>query len=128
MISFNAYGYWNLPTDLMTRWAETADRPFIVSEFCIKSADSGLDNQKGAGWEVRTQRDRGVWYQNFTIGLMQSSHCVGWDYFKYRDDVDVNKGVLTYDFQPHSAFYAAMKQTHETAYRVIHYLDSAKGP
>ena len=125
VISFNTYGYWNVPTDLMAMWGETTGRPFIVSEFCIKGADSGLDNQKGAGWDVRTQHDRGVWYQNFTIGLMQSPHCVGWDYFKYRDDVDVNKGVLTYDFKPHPAFYAAMKQSHETAYRVIQFLDSA---
>ena len=65
VISFNAYGYWNVPTDLMAMWGETTGRPFIVSEFCIKGADSGLDNQKGAGWDVRTQHDRGVWYQNF---------------------------------------------------------------
>ncbi len=29
--------------------------------------DAGLANKGGAGWIVKTQRDRGLFYQNFTL-------------------------------------------------------------
>lgn len=124
VMTFNSYGYWTLPDSITSMWEDTADRPFIISEFCIKGDDTGLDNTKGAGWIVDTQRERGLWYQNFLISLLRSKHCVGWDYFKYRDDVDVNKGVLTVDFKPHQDFAQAAKQVHESVYRIIDRLDS----
>jgi len=123
VVSINTYGYWQPPDDLLTMWAATTDRPFVISEFCIKGADSDLDNTDGAGWIVPTQRDRGLWYQNFTLKLLESRQCVGWDYFKYRDDLDVNKGVFTVDFKPHADFAAAARELHESAYAVIERLD-----
>ncbi len=123
VMTFNTYGYWSLPEKISGMWADTADRPFLISEFCIKGEDTLLDNTKGAGWIVRTQRERGLWYQNFLITLLKTNHCVGWDYFKYRDDVDVNKGVLTLDFKPHHDFAQAVKQVHESAYRITDQLD-----
>ncbi len=127
VVSYNLYGAWHLPDDRRKMW-ETAGRrrPFVVSEFCIKGEDSGLDNTDGAGWIVSTQRERGLWYQNFTINLLRSKSCVGWDYFKYRDDVDVNKGVLNLDYQPHPDFAKAMKQLHESAYHLVDKFDRQK--
>lgn len=124
VVSFNSYGRWDLSPELMKTWSDATNRPFVISEFCIKGNDSGLDNTKGAGWSVRTQAERGVWYQNFIINLLQSPNCVGWDYFKYRDDLDVNKGVLTTDFKPHPEFYQAMKQMHEAVYDVVKHHDA----
>ena len=124
VVSYNLYGVWHLPDERRKMW-ETAGRrrPFVVSEFCIKGDDSGMDNTDGAGWIVATQRERGLWYQNFTINLLRSKSCIGWDYFKYRDDIDVNKGVVDLDYQPHPDFADAMKQLHESAYELIDRLD-----
>lgn len=127
IVSYNLYSVWNLPDDRRKMW-ETAGRrkPFVVSEFCIKGEDSGMDNTDGAGWIVKTQRERGLWYQNYTINLLRSKNCVGWDYFKYRDDLDVNKGVLDLDYQPHPEFASAMKELHESAYHLIDKLDRSQ--
>lgn len=34
--------------------------------------DSGMDNTSGAGWVVRTQAERGAFYQSFTLALLKS--------------------------------------------------------
>ena len=125
VISYNLYGVWNVPDDRRLMW-ETAGRhrrPFVVSEFCIKGEDTGKDNTDGAGWIVRTQRERGLWYQNFTINLLRSKHCIGWDYFKYRDDIDVNKGILDLAYQPYPEFADAMRELHHAAYQLVDQLD-----
>ena len=124
VISYNLYGVWNVPDDRRKMW-ETAGRrrPFVVSEFCIKGEDTGKDNTEGAGWIVRTQRERGLWYQNFTINLLRSKHCIGWDYFKYRDDIDVNKGILDGEYQPYPGFADAIQELHHAAYELVDRLD-----
>jgi hypothetical protein len=45
-----------------------------------------LANITGAGWTVRTQKDRGRFYQNYTLGLLKQPGCVGWHWFKYMDN------------------------------------------
>ena len=128
VVSFNTYHFWELSPKLMNIWEQNTGRPFIISEFCIKGEFSGLPNSRGAGWIVRTQSDRGIWYQNFVIRMLQSPNCVGWDYFKYRDDIDVNKGVLTIDFRPYPDFYNAMKQVHQATYLIIEQIDAGRNP
>jgi len=58
-------------------------RPVVVTEWYAKGMDSGMANTTGAGWLVRTQADRGWFYQNFVLALMESKVCVGWHWFKY---------------------------------------------
>ena len=41
--------------------------------------DSGLPTTSfGAGFPVRTQKDRAKFYEHFTLGLLQIKSCVGW--------------------------------------------------
>ena len=47
-------------------------KPFIVTEWYAKGMDSGMANTTGAGFVVKTQADRGRFYQNFTLGLLES--------------------------------------------------------
>lgn len=97
----------------MSDWAQWAKKPFFITEFYTKAEDSGLPNVSGAGWLVRTQKDRGLHYQNFCLQLLQSPSCVGWHWFRYQDNDpsdptadpsnnDSNKGIVntTYDAYP----------------------------
>ena len=45
-----------------------------------------MKNLTGAGWTVATQQERGWFYQNFTLALIESQVCVGWHWFKYKDN------------------------------------------
>lgn len=47
------------------------------------SLDSADVAASGAGFRVRTQRDRGLFYQNLCLGMRGNPNCVGWHWFKY---------------------------------------------
>ncbi|UCF16950.1 MAG: hypothetical protein JSW59_05715, partial [Phycisphaerales bacterium] len=86
VIAVNCYGAWGPNTERMAMWIRESGRPFMITEFYAKGQDSGLPNNTGAGWLVETQKDRGRFYQHFTLGLLESKSCVGWHWFKYRDN------------------------------------------
>ncbi len=96
--------------------------------------DSGMSNTGGAGWVVKTQRDRGLFYENFTLGLLESKVCVGWDWFKYMDNDpsdtkadpsnrDSNKGILNNRYEPYDPLLEAMKRINERTFSLVDYFD-----
>ncbi|MBQ7292804.1 MAG: agarase, partial [Clostridia bacterium] len=52
----------------------------------VWEADNRMTNQSGAGFTVRTQDDRGKFYQNYALMLMECMGCVGFDWFHYCDN------------------------------------------
>lgn len=86
VISVNYYRAWAPDPERLAMWARESHKPVIITEWYAKGVDSGLANTGGAGWLVKTQRDRGLFYENFTLGLLQSKDCVGWHWFKYVDN------------------------------------------
>jgi len=92
-------------------------------------------NKFGAGWLVRTQKDRARFYQNFTLGLLESKSCVGWHWFKYRDNNpedlstdpsnrDSNKGIIDYKYKPYIKLLEDMKKLNNELYALIDFFDS----
>ena len=77
-----------------------------------------MGNKSGAGWVVKTQRDRGYFYQNFTRGLLKHPNCVGWHWHRYMDNdpaarqdpsnVDSNKGIVTSSYEPYEDLLSEM--------------------
>jgi len=137
IVSINHYRKWEPDQQMLNNWGEWAGRPFLITEWYTKSEDSGLPNNTGAGWLVHTQRDRGYFYQNFTIGLLQNKNCVGWHWFKYMDNDpddlttdpsnrDSNKGVVDRYFNPYLPLLEEMKQVNDNAYNLIQYFDNKK--
>lgn len=52
-------------------------KPFLITEWYVKGEDSGLPNATGAGWNVPTQDDRGIFYENFCLQLLLQPYSVG---------------------------------------------------
>lgn len=110
----------------------------MVTEWYAKGMDApGLANVSGAGWVVKTQRDRGYFYENFTLGLLESQGCVGWHWFKYMDNDpddtksdpsnrDSNKGVVSNRYEPYADLVAAMRRINERTYRLIDHFDARR--
>ena len=103
-----------------------------------KGDDVGMANLTGAGWTVPTQADRGHFYQNFVLGLIEAGSCVGWHWFRYQDNdpgdttadpsnLDSNKGIVNAAYRPYETLLAAMKRINEATYPLTEYLDAA-GP
>lgn len=137
VISINHYRLWEPDAQWMENWEKWSGKPFIITEFYTKGEDSGLPNNTGAGWNVRTQKDRGLFYQNFVIGLLRSGNCVGWHWFTYMDNDpqnlktdpsnrDSNKGIVKWNFDRYEPLLDEMKQINGCTYRLIQYFDNTK--
>ncbi len=134
IVSINHYRKWQPDSTIMKNWVNWSGRPFIITEWYTKGEDSGLPNRTGAGWNVPTQEDRGLFYQNFTIELLKSKSCVGWHWFTYQDNDpqdlttdasnrDSNKGIVNSAFIPYAPLLNNMKMLNTHVYELIKYLD-----
>jgi len=135
VIAVNYYHAWSPDPELMAMWTRESGRPVIITEWYAKGMDAvGLANVSGAGWVVKTQKDRGRFYENFTLGLLESRTCVGWHWFKYGDNdpadtkadpsnTDSNKGIVTNRYAPYPDLLAAMKRVNDRTYRLVDVFD-----
>ena len=134
VVSINLYHVWTPDLGRSEMWERESGRPFLITDWYAKGMDSGLGNTTGAGWLVKTQRDRGRFYQNFALALLQSRGCVGWHWFKYIDNdptaakvdpsnVDSNKGIVSNRYVPYAPLLAAMKQLNQRAYSLAEYFN-----
>lgn len=134
-ISVNYYNRWTPDAAEMEAWVTWSGKPFLVTEWYVKGEDSGLPNRSGAGWIVPTQRDRGVFYQNFALHLLQNKGCVGWHWFKYIDNDpgdpgvdpsnnDSNKGIVDIRYEPYTGMLSLMRGINTRVYRLIDYFDN----
>lgn len=137
IISNNYYNHWTPDTKDMNNWATWTGKPFIITEYYTKGEDSGMGNTSGAGWIVRTQKDRGLFYQNYNLALLESKNCVGWHYFKYQDNdptakgvdpsnIDANKGVVNNDYVVWALMMEEMNELNTQIYSLIDYFDQQK--
>ncbi len=135
VVSINHYRKWEPVQSTMKNWEEWSGKPFIITEWYTKGEDSGLPNKTGAGWNVPTQKDRGFFYQNFTIELLKSKSCVGWHWFTYQDNDpkdlstdpsnrDSNKGIVDSEFNPYTPLLDKMKELNAKTYGLIKYFDT----
>lgn len=102
----NYYGAWEIPEDILENIEKWLDKPFLVTEFYAKGMDAEsplgghYPNRDGAGWLVDTQTQRGEYYQNFCLRLLESRACAGWLFFQYIDNdphvnpLASNKGMV----------------------------------
>ena len=133
-ISINYYLDLDPDNKLIDQWASAAGKPFIITEVYTKGEDSGLPNTAGAGKVVRTQKDRGIFYQNFMLKMLESKYCVGVHWFKYRDNdpqnknaeasnTDANKGIVGVDYEPYTDLLDKMKEINDQVYGLIEHFD-----
>ncbi len=134
VISINFYGQWKPTPCSFEKWASWSKKPFFITEFYTKAADTGMTNMSGAGWLVKTQADRGIYYQNFCLALLQAKNCVGWHWFRYQDNDpadptadpsnnDSNKGIVDTQYQPYTKLLPMMRQLNENRFQLIHFFD-----
>jgi hypothetical protein len=134
VMSVNYYNAWTPDIARMEMWEHESGRPVLITEWYAKGLDSGLPNLGGAGWVVKTQRDRGLFYENFTLALLESKVCVGWHWFKYMDDDpiekkgdtsphDSNKGALTDRYEPYPPLVDSMRRINTRAYSLAAFFD-----
>lgn len=134
VLSINHYGKWQPDQALMATICGYTGIPYIVTEFYTKGVDSGLGNTTGAGWLVRTQNDRGLFYENFVNELVKSKTCVGWHWFTYMDNDpqnlntdpsnrDSNKGIVQWNYTPYPELLTHMKAINDCTFNLTRFYD-----
>lgn len=126
IVSINYYGNW-MPTEKEVNLWKSLSIPFMITEFYTKAEDSGLPNISGAGWLVKSQKDRAGFYQNFCLSLLSIPNCVGWHWFRYQDNDpsdplsdpsnnDSNKGIVDNKYNPYTILLRSMKELNSVAF------------
>ena len=99
IVCINYYRAWEIPLEQIENFQKWMGAPFMITEFYAKGADAiGADgkpfkNTDGAGWTCKTQTERGYFYQNFTLRLLEAKNCVGWLYFQYIDNDPTDESI-----------------------------------
>jgi hypothetical protein len=83
---------------------------------------------------VPSQLDRGHFYQNFAINLLQNKCCVSWHWFTYQDNDplnlntdasnrDSNKEIVNSDFTPYAPLMENINKLNEYVYELTQFFD-----
>ena len=144
VLCINYYYTWEIPADNLENIGRWGGKPLMITEFyskgddAISSEGTPFPNHEGAGWVVKTQEDRGHFYQNFTLRLLESEYCIGWLYFQYidndpLDDIkDVtsgqsysNKGIIdnNHSTEIYSDLTDQMAEINHNVYSLIEFFD-----
>ena len=111
IISANLYGGVEPPIETIKTMYKYSGKPLLVTEFFSKANDAidangySLGNQSNAGLIVDTQNDRATMYENYTLLLIESQTCVGWTWYRFRDNdqtlyIDSNGNIYrVFDYQ-----------------------------
>jgi hypothetical protein len=130
VVSINMYHYWTVDHEHMDRWAALANRPILNSEWYAMSLATADTEVRGAGFRVRNDRDRGLFYQNLCLGMLSNPNCVGWHWFRYGGDGETDKrAFVDAGFVPHQPMTEQMKQLNTQTYSLRNFLlDQPKTP
>ena len=136
VISYNYYHNWTPNFELLYNQIKWAGKPVIITEWYVRGMDiwekdNRIETTTGAGMNVRTQEDRGKFYQNFALALMESKNCVGFDWFYMQDtspdDTQVsnggNKGILDGDGNEYTDFTKYIRELNNQKYNLIKFFD-----
>lgn len=117
VVSVNYYHRWSAEDERLRNWVTWSGRPFLVSEWYAMRLESADTQTDGAGFRVRSQRDRGLFYQNLVLGLLENPGCVGWHWFKYGGDADGSqRGIVDRHFAAHQDMLDVMKGVNAQMY------------
>jgi len=128
----SSWNNWTPDVNQMDGWEQAAQRPIMISEFYAKGADTGFFNESGGGWLVEGQDQRGQYFENFVLALIQSKDVIGWSWFKYQDtdpegDVAskeaVNQGIVDVNYDVYWPLLDRMEQINLSSYGLAAYFD-----
>ncbi|KAL7558406.1 hypothetical protein ACA910_003269 [Epithemia clementina (nom. ined.)] len=122
VVSVNYYHHFTPDQDSFDAWSQQSGRPILITEFYVQGEDGrNSDNHGGAGMIVHTQDDRGLFYQNFCLGLLQNPNVVGWHWFRYIDRGHCNQGIFDANYRPYTPLALSMQAIHSQLYPLSDY-------
>lgn len=142
--SLDFYSNWAPRPEILKDWSRRCGKPIVIAEWYVKGEDVSLaqpdiyTNTDGVGWTVPTQKDRGLYYQNFVLKCLESGVVVGWHWFKYCDghpaekiagsgyysSDNCNKGVESISMEPYTDCLEQMKKLNDQIFPLCSYYET----
>lgn len=121
VVSVNYYNAWKPDPVRLRSWTQWSGRPVLISEWYAMKLQSPAQETRGAGWRVSTDAARGLFYQHFALGALQSPECIGWHWFKYGGDNEPARGgaeigLVDVQYRPHDEVFRLMRELNAQAY------------
>ena len=145
VLSFNWYVDWTPDANALNNISKWTDKPFIITEFFAKGEDAcvgvaaGMTNNLNTiSPVVKTQADRGKFYQNYTLRLLSCKNVAGWLWFmyteatpgdgtsKYLNDTYSNMGLYSNDHVPYTVFAEYVTELNQNKYNIAMFFDGKK--
>lgn len=137
-ITINWYFTWEPQAESLQQMSTYSQLPLIITEFYAKAKENEGNLQHtdtSAGWLVQTQADRGYFYQNFTLRLLECKNVIGWHWFQYLDcdpagtqtdqsSLDSNKGIMSNTHKEYTDLTEKMVEINKNVYHLINYFDA----
>ncbi len=140
VITLNWYKDWTPRLSVLNNIAKWTDTPICITEFFAKSdeCEGTLANAVNTtAPNVRTQGDRGIFYQNYVLRLLEARNCVGWFWFQFIDhDPTVgsyggkrsaNVGFYTASHKTYPDFAARVAEVNRNIPALIQFFDERDG-
>jgi len=126
-IAINHYHRWGTRDVEIKNIEQWSGRPVVVSEFYAMES-SQPETDVGAGWRVTDQAERGLFYHNYITKMAESGCVVGWQWFKFQDDEEGDKGIVDLDGNLYTELLNDMNDINSHIYNIIDYIDARRGP
>lgn len=120
VMAINLYDHWTPRMGMLNNFYEWSGKPMWVTEWYARYVRGG-----GAGWIVESDQDKAMFYQNYTLRLLESKTCIGWNYFTYQSGstgsvLGNNPDDPT---QPTETFKKSFTQLNHNVYNLIDFFD-----
>ncbi len=126
-------------SERLTVWS--GNKPFQVSEFYARCDDVNEDGKidqgelqfsaNGAGWCVATQEQRGQFYENFTLSLLEWKNNIGWHWYRYNHyyknegkTPDSSGGIVDNEHNYYEGLATAFENINNNVYGLIQFFDN----
>ena len=105
---------------MLNNFYEWSGKPMWVTEWYARYVRGG-----GAGWIVETDEDKAMFYQNYTLRLLEAKTCIGWNWFVYRSGgtngiIGNNPNDIT---QPTETFKKGFTELNRNVYNLMDFFD-----
>lgn len=129
VISHNWYHQITPFAEQLNQMSLWADKPMMVTEWYVASEESEGNFSTATSSVValvKTQKDRGLQYQNYTLRLLECQNVIGWTWWRYIDRNDQknnNCGLYSSNHNLYKEFAGYAAEINKNAYALALYFD-----
>ncbi len=138
VLSYNWYQDWTPDAKQLDQISKWSGKPFIITEFYAMSDDCEWELKNELNTitpKVGTQTERGKFYQNYCLRLLECDSLIGWYWFnyleatpgdgssKYMNEDTANTGLYSNDLNMYTDFAKYVGELNKNIYSLIQHFN-----